>query len=190
MPTPPPPAGPALGLLELQSLARGVVVADAALKRAPVRILLAEAVTPGKYLLLFTGPVAEVEEAFAAAVEAAGPLLLDRLRLAHFAEAALAAVEGRFQAPAPEAAVGLLELATVAATLRSLDVALKTSAVAVTRLQLARGIGGKGWFALAGDQADVEAALQAGASALEPGLVVGRELVARPHPGLAGPVLP
>ena len=59
-----------------------------------------------------------------------------------------------------------------------------------TRLQLARGIGGKGWFTLAGEHADVEAALLAGAAALEPALVVGRELVPRPHPGLRGPVLP
>ena len=34
----PPVTGPALGLLELESLARGVVVADALVKQAAVRI--------------------------------------------------------------------------------------------------------------------------------------------------------
>ena len=53
-------SGPALGLLELESLARGVVVADALVKQAAVHIALAEPVTPGKYLLVFTGAEAEV----------------------------------------------------------------------------------------------------------------------------------
>ena len=45
--------GPALGLIELESIARGMVVADALVKKAAVRISLAEAITPGKYLLIW-----------------------------------------------------------------------------------------------------------------------------------------
>ena len=52
MSEPLPLPGPALALLELDSIARGYVVADAVVKRAPVTLSLAEAVTPGKYLLL------------------------------------------------------------------------------------------------------------------------------------------
>ncbi|HVE81255.1 MAG TPA: BMC domain-containing protein, partial [Myxococcales bacterium] len=45
--------GPALAVIELDSIARGFVVADALLKRARAKIGLAEPVSPGKFVLLF-----------------------------------------------------------------------------------------------------------------------------------------
>ena len=71
----------AVALLEIASLARGVVCADAAVKRAQVELLLTEAVSPGKYLLLFGGGVADVGEALESAERTAGDAKLDRLWL-------------------------------------------------------------------------------------------------------------
>jgi microcompartment protein CcmL/EutN len=181
-------AAPSLGLLELESLARGVVVADALVKKAAVQLSIAEAVSPGKYLLVFTGAVAEVDEAFQAGVEAGGAMILDRLLLPHVAEAVVEALQGRFQAAA-HAAVGIVETHTVAATLLAADQALKHAAVTLTSLQLARGIGGKGWFTISGVQHDVEAALEAVARAVAPPSLVATELIQRPHPELRGTVL-
>jgi microcompartment protein CcmL/EutN len=181
--------GPALGLFELESLAKGPVVADAVLKQAEVRIAIAEAVTPGKYLLVFSGPVAEVEESFAAGAEVGGSRILDRLLLAHVHEAVLAGLDGRFVRPGPLDAIGLVELQTVAAALRAADVALKRALVRLTALQLARGIGGKGTFTLCGVQHDVEAALEGAAAAVDPTLLVATELIQRPHPELRGRVV-
>jgi microcompartment protein CcmL/EutN len=182
------PPGPALGLFELESLARGVVVADALVKQARVHLALAEAVTPGKYLLVFTGEVAEVDEAFQAGKLIAGPRLIDELYLPFISEALVAGLAGTF-APAPaECAVGLVETHTVAAALRSADVALKRAKVTLCSLQLARGIGGKGWYRLAGEQHDVEAALEGVAQALEPRFLVAAELIQRPHAELRGRV--
>ena len=81
---------PALGLFELESLARGVVVADALVKQAAVQIVVAEAVSPGKYLLIFVGPEGEVVESFKAGLEAGGAMVLDSLHLPHLAEAVVA----------------------------------------------------------------------------------------------------
>ena len=55
--------GPALGVLEISTIARGVVAADAALKRAPAVLLSSRAVSGGKHLVMLEGPVAEVQEA-------------------------------------------------------------------------------------------------------------------------------
>ncbi len=182
--------GPALGLLELESLARGVVVADALVKRAAVHIAIAEAVTPGKYLLVFVGGEAEVAEAFAAGQEVGGALVLDALHLPHVDERVAAAlVSGRVERVGPDDAVGIVELHTVAATIRAADVAMKRALVRLTHLQVARGIGGKGWFTLAGAQHDVEAALEGAAAAVEPTLLVTTELIQRPHAELRGRVL-
>src|SRR5690349_24753650 len=74
--------GPALGLLELSSIARGVVVADAALKRAPAVLLSSRTLSGGKHLIVLEGDVASVEEAMAAGRATGGDLLVDRVELA------------------------------------------------------------------------------------------------------------
>lgn len=184
-----PFAGPALGLFELESLARGPVVADALVKRAAVQLAIAEAVSPGKYLLVFSGDVAEVDEAFRAGLEAAGPKLLDSLYLPHVAEGVVAALQGRFAEVGTNDSLGLVELQTVSAALKSADQALKRAAVQLTALQLAKGIGGKGWFSVSGVQHDVEAALEGAAAAVEPRLLIATELIHRPHRELRGRVM-
>src|SRR5690348_7943018 len=77
-----PTRGPALGVLEIATIARGVVAADAGLKRAPAVLLHSRAVSGGKHLVFFEGGVAEVEEAMGAGRRVAGDLLLDRVELA------------------------------------------------------------------------------------------------------------
>jgi microcompartment protein CcmL/EutN len=165
-----------------------VAVADAVIKRAPVTLALADAVSPGRYLLLFHGGVGEVDEALHAGVERAGAALLDQLYLPLAADGLVAALEGRMEAPRGEA-VGVVELATVASALRAADVALKKADVALTRLQLARGIGGKGWFHLQGELHMVEAALEAVTLEIKPPFLLATELLHSPHGELRGLVL-
>jgi microcompartment protein CcmL/EutN len=175
-------AGPALGLVETTSVARGLVVADAMVKKAPVTLVLARPVSPGKHVVLVAGEVADVEEAMAAGVAAAGATLVDRLTLAQVDESLLAAL-GR--APAePRDAVGVLETYSVASTLLACDAACKAADVTVAELRLADGLGGKAYFIVTGAQADVEAALLAGEHVTPTGLLLGRELIARPHEDL------
>lgn len=184
--------GESLALLEVGSLARGVVVADAVAKRAAVQLLLCEPVSPGKYLVLFAGGVAEVEEAQAAGAQAAGEALVDRLFLPQPHLQLLPAVRAGargFPHEASEEAAGLLELHSVAAALRSADAACKAAEVRLQLLHLARGIGGKAWFILRGDLDSVEAAVMAATQAAGDGLLAGAEVIARPHGDLRGVAL-
>ncbi len=186
---------PALALVEVGSIARGMVAADAAVKRAQVELLECAPVSPGKYLLLFAGEVAEVEEAFGAAKAAAGDSLLDTLLLTQAdaqllpalraGAAGLVGVSKRREGES----VGVLELLTVAAALRSADAACKAAEVELQLLHLARGIGGKAWFVLRGALTDVEAAMLAGQQVAGDGLVAGAELIAAPSPDLSGKAL-
>ena len=73
--------GPALGVLEVGTISRGVVTADAGLKRAPAVLLHSRAVSGGKHLVFFEGGVAEVEEAMGAGKLIAAEHLLDRVEL-------------------------------------------------------------------------------------------------------------
>jgi microcompartment protein CcmL/EutN len=142
-------------------------------------------VTPGKFLLVFTGGEAEVAESFAAGLETGGALVLDSLHLPHISEPIVASLKSQpIGSTGPDDAVGIVELHTVASTLRAADVALKEANVKLTHLQLARGIGGKGWFTVAGAQHDVEAALERAAAAVTAHLLVTTELIQRPHADL------
>jgi microcompartment protein CcmL/EutN len=176
-----PSTPPALAVLEVASIARGLTVADALVKRAPVRILRADPVTPGKYLLVFTGGVEEVEEAMDAGREAAAPQLLAELVLPGVHRSIVTSLEG-IEAPPVHGAVGALEMHTAAATVLSADAALKTADVTLVALHLCRGIDGKGYVVFTGEQAAVEASLEAGDEAVDAALRAGRELIARPHP--------
>ena len=53
----------ALGLIELNSISRGILTCDVVVKKANIVFLSAGAVCPGKYMLAFYGAVADVEEA-------------------------------------------------------------------------------------------------------------------------------
>ncbi len=175
------PAEPALAAVEVGSLARGLLVADRLVKRASVRLLRADPVTPGKLVVLFCGEVADTEEALEEALLAAGSHRLEALWLPHAHPSLQPALEGRLEGWSEGSALGVLECAGVCATLRAADAALKATEVELVAMHLARGIGGKGYFVLGGVQHDVEAALEAGAEAAGPEGVVGCESIARPH---------
>lgn len=174
-------SGPALGLVELASIARGVVVLDAMVKRAPVTVLGNWATSRGKYLVLVAGEVGEVEEAMDAGLSAAAEHLLDRVFLPYPHADLLPAIRGRTSAPG-DASVAVVEATEVAAAVRAADAALKTAEVRLTELRLARGIGGKAYFVLAGDLFSVEAAAAAASEAAGPNRLVGVEVIANPHP--------
>jgi microcompartment protein CcmL/EutN len=171
---------PALGLVELSSIARGIGVCDAMVKRALVKVLAARPASPGKYLVLVNGGVAEVGEAMEAGCAHAKEALLDRLFLPQAHRELTLALE-REPRDHPLDALAVIELATVAATLLSADAAVKTAAVRLRTLRLADGIGGKGYYTLTGSQADVEAAVEAAIAAAGPGRVVSTEIIPRPH---------
>ena len=178
-------AGPALGLLELQSIARGVTVADALVKRAAVQLHLNRPVSPGKHLVLCSGEVAEVEEAMLAGRAQAGSSLCDELLLTLVHDEVLAVLRRKVKLPlSEELSLGIVETLSAASTLRGADAACKAAEVRLHELRLCDGLGGKGFAILVGEQDMVEAALATVESILLPGLLLSVELIARPHPEL------
>ena len=185
----------AIALLEIASLARGIVCADAAVKRAQVELLLCEPVSPGKYLLLLGGPVAAVEEALQAAEEVAADSKIDRLWLPQVHGQVLPALRAGAAGLHAKSelhdgsAVGVVEALSVAAAIRAADASCKAANVELQMLHVAKGIGGKAWFVLRGELPDVEAAVEAAQVAVGDGLLAGSEIIARPHADLRGRAL-
>jgi len=178
--------GPALAVIELGSIARGHRVADAMCKRAPVRLLRADAISPGKFVVLVEGDVAAVDESFRVGADVAADRAVDTLFLPQPHAALWPALAGEANASAGVESLGIVETTTVAATVRAADAAVKAARVRITEMQLGRGIGGKAFFTVTGPLAEVEAAVDAAVGVLDAALVHTTEIIPAPHADLAG----
>ena len=173
--------GEALALLELDSVAGGLSALDALVKRAPVAILEANLVEPGKFLVLFSGGVAEVSECHSLVLEAYGGQVLSEMFLPMVHPSLLSGLRGVEHREAPDT-LGVVEGTDVASTLKAADRSLKDADVRLCGIRLAIGLGGRAYFVVCGVQHDVEASIDAARSVLEPlGRVHRTEVITRPH---------
>ena len=157
---------PALSLIEFSSIAAGIQAADAMVKRAPIDVIQAGTVQPGKYLVLVGGLTADVEESLAAGREVGRDAILDIVFLPQVHPAVVAALRGG-RSPQASEALGVLETTSVAAAIRAADAGVKGAQVELVEVRLADGLGGKGIVLYSGLVADVEIAVALGAESLE-----------------------
>ena len=171
---------PALALLEFSSIAAGIAAGDAMIKRGPVAEIVGGTVHPGKYLVMVVGDVGAVEEAVAAGIDRSGSSLIDRVLLSDVHPAVAGAVRGERLAPEGEA-LGVVETATVAATIAAADAAVKGATVVLTELHLADGLGGKAYALFSGTVSDVEAAVAIAVGLVPPALLSGSVVIPMLH---------
>jgi len=152
---------PAVCLLELSSVARGIEAGDAMVKRAPLQVLRAGSVHPGKYLVLAGGLTADVEEAMQAGLAAAGNALVDVVYLPDVHPDVVASLAGTRREDGGEA-LGVIETSSVAATIDAADAGVKGARVTIRDLRLADDLGGKGYVLFGGEVAEVEVAVGLG----------------------------
>ena len=143
----------ALGLLETNSIARGVIAGDAMLKAAEVTLLKAGAVCPGKYTVVIYGEVAAVAASMDAGKQYAGEYLVD--------PQVVQAISGG-NPPSDLNAMGVMEFYTIAAAVVAADLAAKAAEVRLMEVRLGLGIGGKSYVTLCGEVAAVQASIDAG----------------------------
>jgi microcompartment protein CcmL/EutN len=170
---------PALALLELGSIAVGIEAGDAMAKRAPIDVIYAGTVQPGRYLVLVGGAVADVEEAVEAGRAVGASSVLDVVLLPGVHPAVVDAVRGARLRGTGEA-LGIIETLTVASIIEAADAGVKAAEVRLLELRLADGLGGKGYLLFDGTVGDVQAAVEAGAARAQGGVVAHR-VIARLH---------
>jgi microcompartment protein CcmL/EutN len=178
---------PAIAVLELSCVPRGIEVADAILWEADIDMLFSEPVQPGKYAMLFTGSVQALESALRRGTEIASSSLVDSLLIPQAHEQIPIALSRKGKINGSLDALGVIQTSTIASAVSAADVALKTSAVDMLEMRIANGLGGKSFFTLTGEVSDVRSAVMAGAkSAQEKGQLMRDVVIARPHPDLVG----
>lgn len=175
---------PAIGMIELTSIARGFSTVDAVVKKAPVEILISKPISSGKYMLVFSGEVACVEEALQAGVEYGGARLVHHMMIANIHPDVIPAIRTPNRS-VQYGSIGVVETQSVAATVRAADYAAKAAAIKLTAIQLGDGLGGKGYFIFTGELPDVEASMETAINYAEPlGFLIGHELIPAPHDDL------
>jgi len=177
--------GPAIALLELCSVARGIEVADAILWQSDVELLFSTHVQPGKYVMLFTGGVQDLTAANTRGAEIAGSDLVDHLLIPNVDPQVELALRREGVINGQIDALGVVETTTVASCILAADSALKRATVDLLELRIANGLGGKSYFSLTGEVSDVRASVTAGAqTAEERGHLARHVIVPRPHADL------
>jgi microcompartment protein CcmL/EutN len=175
---------PALGMIEYKSVAKGIYSCDAMVKKAPVRIIETHAVCPGKYITIICGEVADVEEAMKAGIESGKDMVIADLFLPYVHRGVIPALAGAAKIES-FGSIGIIESFSVAVCLEAADIAAKATPVQLVEIRLANGLGGKGYFVMTGDLADVEASLAAGGEYVKKqGMLAASELIPSPHPDL------
>ena len=150
-----------LGLLETNSIARGVEAGDGMLKAAEVTLLKAGPVCPGKYTVVIYGEVAAVSASMDVGKRIAGDSLVDDLTIANLDRQVIDAVGGG-NAPCELNALGVMEFYSIASAVLGADLAAKAADVRLMEVRLGLGIGGKSFVTLCGEVAAVQAAIDAG----------------------------
>ncbi len=171
---------PAVAILEFSSVAIGIQAGDAMIKRAPLGVLSTGTAQPGKYLVLVAGDVGSVEESLIAGHELAGKYLLDSVFLPDIHPDVVAAIKGN-RSLSDEVSLGVIETTTVAGIIQAADAAVKAATVTMTQIEMADGLGGKGYALFAGNLGDVQAAVEAGISAISTEQLLAQVVIAQLH---------
>ena len=171
----------AIGILESNSIAKGIEAADAVLKAADTALLYAKPVCPGKYTILFYGDVAAVSASLDAGAAVIDAHLVDSVVIPRIHPQVIQAIS-LSTAPDGVNAVGVMEFFRVTAAVYAADAAAKAADVTLLDVRLGVGIGGKSFAVLTGEVAAVEEAVRCGmAAGEEKGLVVTSTVIPSPR---------
>jgi len=171
----------ALGALEFSSIAIGILALDEMIKVAPVKIIEARTMCPGKYLVVFSGEVAAVEYSYNKGYETGKDLIVDSLFLPMIHPDALLAIGKIISTPEWDA-IGIIETNSVVSSIEAADRAAKVGGVKIIEVRLAIGFGGKSYVKMLGSLDALQAAMEAGTSKAKlKGLLCMSTLIPQPH---------
>ena len=89
----------AIGMVELNSIARGIETCDYMVKAAQIELLRASSVCPGKFLILIGGETGDVRASMKEGIIRGGECVVDTLTLPNVHPSLIPAMTGTTQVP-------------------------------------------------------------------------------------------
>ena len=170
----------AIGMIELNSIAKGVESGDEMLKAADVDLIMAQPICAGKYMVLVSGDVDSVERATDVGKETAGEFLVDDFVIPNVHASLFPALTATTLIREIDS-LGVIETFSVASAITAADAAVKAADVDIIEIRCATGLGGKSFLYLTGDVSSMNSAVEAGIDALEgSGLILSHVVIPSP----------
>lgn len=170
----------AIGMIEFNSIARGIYAADRMVKTSDVEIVTANSVCPGKYIAIVHGDVSAVESSVQSGVNVSGEYYVDSMIVPNVHPEVFPAIVSTSM-PENIQALGILESFSLATMVIAADAVLKAAELEPIEIRLGTGLGGKSYFTFTGDVAAVEAGSEAGKSVIaENGMLINAEVIPSP----------
>ena len=169
-----------IGLLEFNSIAKGLESTDAMIKASEVQLLMAKTICSGKFLTIVAGAVQPVQDSVGKGLAIAKTACIDHIVIPNLHDDVIPAFTATTGASLGEA-LGIIETYTVASCVMAADIAAKSGDVHLLEIRPAVGLGGKSFVTLTGDVASVESAVELGAEYPKSNGVLLQKVVI-PHP--------
>lgn len=179
----------AIGLIELRSIARGMLTTDIMLKAGEVELLRAHVVCPGKYIILVAGTVSQVNAAIEAGQKVAPEVVVDHFVLPNVHPSIFPALTATTEIEVVKA-VGVIETFTLAASIVAADIAVKAAPLQLMEIRLPFAMGGKAFVVMTGEVSAVRGGVNAAVAALrDEGVLDSFAVIPSPHKDLIAKLL-
>jgi len=173
-----------IGLVELNSIARGIETSDTLLKAGRVELDFAKPVCPGKFIVMIHGEIGAVQASVAAGLVTGGASVVNHVVIPRIHQDLIPAVNGILEPPTLSA-LGVAEFFDITSAVIGADTAAKAAQVKLIEVRLGMGIAGKSFFKLAGQVSDVRTAIQVTTDqARDAGVLVASCVIPSPNPAL------
>ena len=149
----------AIGILETKEMGLGYLVADAAVKAAPVTLVEAKPICPGWFFILLNGEPSAVKSAVQAGAQVAGRGLIAKDAIYKLSDAVIEALDQTTIAR-PVKSLGFIETRNLVAGIHLADLAVKSGRIDLLRLRRVVGSAGKSLLVFTGETAAVGQAIQ------------------------------
>lgn len=170
----------AIGMVELNSIAKGVEVGDEMIKAADIDLIMAQPICAGKYMVLVSGDADSVERASEIGRETAAEFLVDDFVIANVHDDVFPALTATTRIQKIDS-LGVMETFSVASAIMAADAAVKSADVDIIEIRCATGLGGKSFFYLTGDVSSIQSAMDAGIDILRgSGLILSHVIIPSP----------
>lgn len=174
-----------VGIVELKNIAYGINASDDILKLSGAKLISAQSLCPGKYEIIMSGELSQVESAMNHIKNKYSHSLVDYAVFGKIEKEVIQALLGCQIDVIYSGSIGVIETYSASSAIMAADIAMKSSNVSIIELRIARGMGGKGFVLLNGNISDVQAAINNGSKyAKEQGLLAACSIIGSPHADL------
>lgn len=172
--------GIAIGIAEFKSIAKGLEVLDKMTKASSVKIVDNRMVCVGKFFVVVSGEVADVQAAISTAEELSGQHLVGSKVIPSLMEGVTEKINAKISRD-DITALGIVEAKDLNSGLYAANYIKKYSQVELLKISLTLGLGGKSLVIFTGDIASVKNAIEVAEEKLhDPSKIIASAAIASP----------